>query len=253
MSLDLLWIVGGPPDAPGREELRYSIRSAVENFRFPYRHVVIAGDAPDWFGGVRIPLEPDPDKWRNQAKSLSAYLNYPGAADEVIVMNDDIYVTEPIAGPLPIYRNKARASEWNIDHATHGWGCWTCAVKACAEWMSNKAGEDIHLYECHVPLRFSVPRLRDLINEYPDGRQFMVGEAFAIAGIGGPGEHAGNAKVKAADSLDDKQALPMPYLSGNPDSWAGDLGDYIRSEYPTPSPWEKTTHAPTVDTTHPAA
>lgn len=238
MSVDLVWIVGGPPDALDRDELRYSIRSATENLRVGYRDVVIVGDVPDWFVGVRIPLTPDPDKWRNQRQSIAAYVNLPSAADELILLNDDMYITEPADTVTP-YRNKAPASTWNTDHGTHGWGCWTCAVKRCAAWVSADLGRDIWLYENHAPLRFDTDRLRDLVNRYPADLPLMVGEAFPLAGIGGEGVVAGNAKVKVADSLAEKLALPMPYLSGSPGSWNGSLGEWVRREFPTPCQWER--------------
>lgn len=237
MTTDLVWVVGGSPDEAGREELRYSIRSAVENFTFDYRDVVIVGDIPEWFTGVKFPLDPKPGKWENQRASLAAYLNHPGAADEVVILNDDHYIIEPVTEVEPIH-DKATASKWNATHGKHDYSCWQCAVKACAAWMVEHIGADIHVYESHTPLRFSVPKLRDLINEYPADLPFMVGEAFALAGIGGPGRAAGNAKAKGHDSLDHKLGLPMPYISGNPDSWMGGLGGYIKAMHPSPCRWE---------------
>lgn len=240
MTTDLVWIVGGEPDGPGREEMRYSLRSVAANVRFDYRDVVAVGDPPDWFAGVRIPLEPVADKWGNQRQSLAAYLNHPGAAETVIVLNDDMYVTEPI-DHLPVVRNKARSSAWASDHERHSMSCWTCAVKACAEWVRAEVGGDIWLYESHTPLPFNTARLRDLINRYPVDLPWMLGEMYPLAGAGDEGAPLGNAKVKR-ESLAEKLALPMPYLSGSPASWPGPLGEWARDQWPTPCRWELEWH-----------
>ena len=78
MSTDLVWIVGGPGD---REDLRYSLRSVAANLRLDYRDVWVVGDPPGWFGGAKMPLEPHPEKFTNQRRSLTAYVNHPDAAD----------------------------------------------------------------------------------------------------------------------------------------------------------------------------
>lgn len=241
MSVDLVWIVGGRPDAPGREELRYSIRSAVENFKFDYRDVVIVGDVPDWFTGVKMPLEPDADKWTNQRNSISAYVNHPYAADEFVLMNDDFFVLEPVAEIEPIRNTKGTASEFADGHVKHGRGCWACAVITCSSWVADETGDDPYIFEAHTPLMFDTARLRDLVNRYPADIPFMAGCTVAIAGVGYPGRTVGNAKVKGHDlpHLDHKLSLPMPYISGNPDSWKAGLGKHIRDMYLGACEWEK--------------
>lgn len=232
-----LWVVGGP-SVDDREDLRYSLRSVAAHTGITEAWVV--GDVPAWFTGCRIPLPPHPSKFENQRASLTAFCETAGVPESFVLFNDDMFVTEPIAGALPIFRNRGRTSNWNADHdgTGHGPDCWTCACRDTATWATKHGAGDPHLYECHTPLTFDTTRLRDLLNAYPAGRRLAVGELYPLAGIGGEGTHAGNAKVKAHDSLADKLANPMPFLSSNPDTWPGGVADYIKPLFPDPSPWE---------------
>lgn len=234
------YIVGGPPDSPGRDELRYSLRSIEANAPDVTEAWVI-GDVPDWFTGIRLPLEPQPEKFRNQRESITRFVNYPGAPPRFYLFNDDHFVTEHVAGQLPTCRNKNPASRWAQAEQDDGarLNGWHRTVQATAAWVADCTGTDPLIYESHTPLLFDTRRLKGYVNAYPIGQPFAVGELYPVAGAGGEGQHCGNAKVKAHDSLQAKLGNPMPYLSGNPDSWNGALGDYIRGLFPNPSRWER--------------
>lgn len=238
MATDLLYVVGGEPDAPGRDEMRYSLRSIEANLNIGYRDVWAVGAVPDWFAGVRMELPPKAEKFANQLASITAYVNHPGAAEHVVILNDDMYATEP-HNEIVVCRNKNRASRWAAaEKAERDLNTWHRAVIATATWVGEITDTDPYIYECHSPLPFSTKRLRDAIAAYPLGQPFAVGELYPIAGVGPEGEHRGNAKVKH-ETLAEKQALPMPYLSGSPGSWSGALGEWVRAQWPTPCRWER--------------
>lgn len=230
-----VWIVGGQPDAPDRDELRHSLRSVAANAPV-ITEAWIVGDVPDWFAGVRLPLEPKPTKFGNQFASIKALVNLPGAPETFWLMNDDMYVTEPVDGDLPTYRSKNRLSGWlRAEGRSNG---WHRAVAATAEWTAERTGQEPYIYEAHVPLRFRTAVLREVVNAYPDPDLFAVGEVYPIAGCGGEGVHAGNAKCKT-EALETKLGQPMPYLSGSPGSWNGALGEWVRAQWVEPCRWER--------------
>ena len=241
MSVDLVYVVGGEPDSPGRDEMRYSLRSFETNLHLDYRDVWAVGTPPDWFAGARLPLPALADKFANQRQSLTAYVNLPGAADRLIVLNDDMYATEP-HNEIVVCRNRHPASRWAaVEQQERTLNTWHRAVIATATWVSEITDTDPWIYESHTPLVFDTKRLRDALAAYPTGQPFAVGELYPIAGAGPEGEHRGNAKVKT-ETLTEKLALPMPYLSGSPGSWNGPLGRYIRGQFTTPSRYEKADH-----------
>lgn len=239
MTTDLVYIVGGEPDSPGRDEMRYSLRSFEQNLRMEIRDVWAVGTPPDWFTGARLPLDPKPDKFANQRASLTAYVNLPGAADRLVVLNDDMYAIEP-HDEIVVCRNRNPASRWAAaEQKERRLGSWHRAVIATATWVAETTDTDPWIYEAHTPLLFDTKRLRDALAAYPIGQPFAVGELYPIAGAGPEGEARGNAKVKT-ESLVEKLALDMPYLSGSPGSWNGPLGEYIRGMFDTPGRYEKT-------------
>lgn len=231
-----VWVVGGPTN-DDRDDLRHSLRSVALNAPLVTEAWVI-GDVPAWFTGTRMPLEPKPEKFTNQRASLTAFVNYPGAPTEFVLMNDDMVITEPVTD-LPTFRNKNRLSGWvAAEQKQRRLNTWHRAVIATAEWTAAQTGTEPHIYECHTPLTFETSRLREAINAYPADQPFAVGELYPIAGNGGTGTHAGNAKCAKDDNLAHKMALPMPYLSSNPDTWAGELGRWVRDKFSEPCRWE---------------
>lgn len=207
-----LWIVGGPGD---REDLRYSLRSVAAHTSITEAWVV--GDVPDWFTGCKIPLPPHPEKFENQRASLTAFCEAPGVPESFVLFNDDMFVTEPC--DLPTFRNRGRTFDWNTDHAdnNHSPSCWTCACRDTATWAALHGAGDAYLYECHTPLKFDTARLRDLLNAYPARRRLAVGELYPLAGIGGEGTHAGNARNerKASDGTDECKGPRRPLSEGS--------------------------------------
>jgi hypothetical protein len=246
MTTDLLWIIGGEPDAPGREEFRYSLRSFTANPPVEYRSVWVVGDVPDWLSddARKLPLAPKPIKYENQRASLTAYVNHPDAAPTFLLLNDDFFAKRLVA-ELPIY-HRGHHSSWSAPHKQavkrehgHPRDCWQCCVVDTADWVAEQAGVDPWIYENHTPLIFSTARMRDALNAYPAGRRLAIAQLYPLAGAGGEGVHGGNAKCKNPDSFAHKLALPMPYLSCSPESWRGPVGAWARQQWPDASKWER--------------
>lgn len=227
------YILGGP-SVREREDFRHSLRSLGN--ATDVTEVWAIGDVPDWFRGTRLPLEPQREKFANQRASLTAFLNYPGAPERFYLMNDDMFVTEIVAGQLPTCHMGRASSERKRLASIRS--SWARAVFQTAAWMEDQGHGDVLVYEAHTPLLFNTAKLKVLLNSYPDHLPLAVGEMYAAAGAGGEGTHCGNAKVRAEDDVAEKQAMPMPYLSGNDETWQGEFGGLIRGMFTTPSRWE---------------
>lgn len=226
-----VYVLGGP-DVDDRADFRHSLRSLAANAP-DITEVWGIGDVPDWFAGVSMPLPPRAEKFENQRQSLTRFTAYPGAPDRLVLMNDDMYLVEPVDGPLPTF-HLATANAFLAERNPHN--TWVKAVTATAEWVGSW---DLPLYEAHVPLTFDTIALRDLLADYPADRPFAVGPTYCKTGAGGEGTDAGNAKCKVGDSLAEKLGLAMPYLSGNDESWAGAVGEFVRAMFGEPCRWER--------------
>lgn len=233
-----VYIVGGPTD-DDRDDLRHSLRSLAENAPF-VTEVWCVGDVPAWFAGVALPLPPKADKFANQRASITAFVNYPGAPSTFALMNDDMYVTEPITA-FETYRNANKASTWAEAEKAGGrrLNGWHRTVLASAAVIEDWTGRDPFIYETHTPLMLDTAKLAGAVNAYPMGSPFAVSQLYNLAGIGGEGKVAGNAKVRPEDDLDAKMAQDMPYLSGNPVTWKGAFGEYVRGRWTEPCRWER--------------
>ena len=75
------------------EELRYSIRSVVNNFDDAVIWVV--GGKPDWYSGNFIEVPQDSDKFKNQINNLKAAISNKTILNDFVLMNDDFFILFP--------------------------------------------------------------------------------------------------------------------------------------------------------------
>lgn len=227
---DLAWLVHEVDNEP----LRYSLRSVAAHAAGLYRKVWIVGALPDWLTGVgHIPVaEPKPrEKFASIRAKVTALAHDRRVTRQVVVLNDDVFASGPVSswepthmGPTSVYvaeRFRPRNSWWE-------------ALKATAEWV----GGDPLCYAGHIPLMYDRARLREALAAYPTSRRLLDCGLYPVAGAGGEGAEALNAKVGPDDmwKLDDPR---MPgWVSTNDATWAGALGAQIRADFPDPSPWE---------------
>lgn len=76
------------------EELRYSIRSVVQNL--PHRKIWIVGGKPRWYQGNYIPVKQNGTKFQNARANINAIVNSDEISDDFVLMNDDFFIMSPI-------------------------------------------------------------------------------------------------------------------------------------------------------------
>lgn len=218
---DLLYVIG--PGSSGHEELRHSLRSVAKNL--PHRKVWIVGSVPDWTRNVEeINLEPHPEKFPNQRQSLTVAVDQQDLSDNFILMNDDMFVIEPVSD-LPCFHLGPSSAHLEFLDSVGKDNDWVDAVRATAEWFG-----DPNCYECHIPLLFSRERLRAVLRAYPKDRPFAAGEVYEAARAGSEGVLGHCVKV-TRQPLAEK--LGTPFLSSDDRSFAkGEVGRYVRSLFP---------------------
>lgn len=230
-----VYIVGGTNRT--HEELRYSLRSLVN--APDITQVWVVGHIPEWVTGMKVlPLDAAPEKFANIRQSLTAFANTKGAPKRFYLFNEDMYVVEPVDGELPTYHlglTRPWLTEFWRDKNT-----WFRAVKNTYDWLRDRTGvDDLPLYEAHTPLLLDRARTAQFLAEYPADQSVAVAGAYHLAGLGGEGVDAGNAKVGADDDFDAKRAQNMPFLSGNQNTFDGTVGRLLRAMFPEPCKYEK--------------
>lgn len=231
-----VYIVGGRRD---HEELRYSLRSLEANAP-DVTQVWVVGVVPDWVKGVRrLELEPVAGNFADVRDSITRFVNTPRTPRLFYLMNEDHYVVEPVDGQLPVF-HLGSANDY-IEETWSNTNTWCKAIKATTAWVTDRLGvDDVDAYGAHHPLLFDRDTLREALADYPVGERVSVQFLYPFAGAGGPGVEGKNAKCKSTDDLAEKLAQGQPYLSGNQNSFNGDVGKFLRARFPAPSKWEKT-------------
>ena len=89
--MDLVWICRRGQN----EELRYSMRSAMQNLQ--HDNVWVVGDKPNWYQGPFIPTkQTQGKKYENAKRNLIKLILSSQISDKFVLMNDDFYVLNPV-------------------------------------------------------------------------------------------------------------------------------------------------------------
>jgi hypothetical protein len=88
--MTIMYAVGGALSTWGREELRYSIRSAC--MHLPVEKVVVVGDVPEWFTGDGIPYTDHEHHQKSIARKVLVAVESGAVQGEFLHMNDDFFL-----------------------------------------------------------------------------------------------------------------------------------------------------------------
>lgn len=234
--IDVCYVVR-PGDV--NEELRHSLRSVAANL--PHRDVVVAGHRPAWAKVRHLPTAQAQAKHVNALTNLRAILDCQDLTEQVIVANDDMFVTAPLeqiptlhSGPLTDARHLADS------------------VTSRAYWdtlgMLDRLGvKDPLCYDLHTPFvvdRSQLAKTLHIIQTVgahpawdPDRTARILWKTVHANLWGYAGDHSGNVKVIDLTP----QAWPAPFLSTIDLAFGyGAVGGHIRALFPDPCRYEET-------------
>lgn len=216
------------------EELRYSLRSVAANL--PHSEVWIAGHPPSWLVGAGVIATTDRGarKWPRIVDALEAACTDRALPEELVYLNDDMFVIEPMTC-VPVYHRGALAAQRGY-RAPGGHS----AGIAETERLMKALGLDgpFLSYELHVPMPIS----RHLMATSIDAARRRAPRIRCL--------HYrtlyGNTWGSGGDELEDVKVHGVgagpagPLVSTNDDAFArGAVGRQIRARFPDPSPYER--------------
>lgn len=156
------------PVRPGNDnnELRFSLRSIQANL--PHTAVWVVGYQPNWLTNVGfIPGNTQPHSKANIYRNLLAACEHPDTPDDLIVFNDDFFVTEPVETPTVHYRSTLQE---HIDfprvQRTKGW--WWQSLTTTQICLQALGHTDPLSYELHIPLPIQKQAMADTLNWFKD-------------------------------------------------------------------------------------
>lgn len=209
------------------EELRYSIRSAIENI--PHENIWVFGGKPDWYIGNHVRLKQNGFKYDNARANLAAVARHYDVSENFILMNDDFYAIRPVESVLPLHRGTLQE---HLDMIKVNLG-YKKFVQETQDLLVSMGVTEPLSYELHVPMVMTKAGLKKVIRM--DGLwRSLYGNLYSVGG-----EKFNDVKVHNTIDIDTLMKNPLPYISSHEDTFQGILDGYFKDAFPNPSKYEK--------------
>ena len=149
-------------------QLKYTLRSLAQNLPETYLgKLIIVGDKPTTITpDLQLPGNPSKDKWFNVAANVRIGCDCNQASDDVLIINDDMFLTDPLDTIPLTYRCSLQ------DH---------CKLGGDPTWKHQRADTltlltNLHInnplsYELHIPLpcrRRIMAETLTILNTHPE-------------------------------------------------------------------------------------
>lgn len=214
------------------EELRYSLRSIVENMKF--RKV--------WFYcGKPKGIEPDEHvpmiqtgkpKWEKARSSLKAICENNDITEQFILFNDDFYVLKPIEEIAHYHRGLIQDHVKAIEVKRGGRSsAYSMQLKRCDDQL-HRAGLTTLDYALHIPMLVDRATMFEALEMFPNCPMFrsIYGNYAGIRG-------RFRKDVKILDAATEVNPQ-TDFLSSNESSFRGEVGKFLRERFPDPCRYE---------------
>lgn len=225
---DIVYILKKDIDS---EELKYSIRSVVENF--PYRRIIFYCGCPnDIKPDVMVPFEQEGfGKINKVIATLKEVMNNDDISEDFWLFNDDFFVMHPYETGLPWINGSL------MDLAMH-----IAGEKYNSRYVDILKWTDKHLkdwkrptlsYATHTPMLINREKANMVLKRFepPFSFRSVYGNFWGI-----PGTMHKDIKITDNSVMPDDSFI---FLSTNDDSFKdGLVGEYIREKFPKPSKYE---------------
>lgn len=230
VKYDIVYILKEDIDS---EELKYSIRSVVENF--PYNRIIFYCGCPnDIKPDVMIPFNQEGyGKINKVLMTLKTVMENDDISENFWLFNDDFFVMKPYESGLPWTNGSLLDVTENIEKRTNGFGSrYTDILKWTAKHLHDQK-KDIKSYATHTPMLINRRKASIVLKSFsfPFSFRSVYGNFWKV-----PAKKHADVKIVDLDICPDDS---YEFLSTNEKSFAkGKVGEYIREKFPTPSKYE---------------
>lgn len=177
------------PVRPGdvNEELRYSLRSLAN---LPHGRVWMVGHKPSWVRGVEFIAGNDaPFARANLYRNLWLACTHPDVSDDVVIFNDDFYVTTPVDAAPVLYRDNLNRQVAQLIKRAGRTGWWQESMAKTRAVLHDAGYDDPISYELHTPfpcdrhkMATVLARFADVAAHNPPQWRTLYGNVEAIGG-----------------------------------------------------------------------
>lgn len=205
------------------EELRYSLRSLHQHF--PGIPIFIVGDMPSWCRPEGfLPGNHWKDKPSNVWGNLQLASTWTDVPEDIVIMNDDMYITGPVR-KIPVLYRGPLADHVDSLRGRNDW--WSHSIRHTASLLP----EDARSYELHTPFPCSRSRLAEVLNTDPGPHPPQWRTLYGNHHHGG---RQADSDVKIPRRV---EALPTPFASTRDISFRLNR-HIIDAAFPEPGPSE---------------
>ena len=215
------------------DELIYSLRSVCENFKF--RKIWFYGGCPD-------NVQPDnyvnfqqqgSDKWSKTRSMYVDIFNNDSITENFYLFNDDFYIMKPYEQDIPRTNGSLYMQVSRILKRNHGrQSNYTDRLYRTAQMLRSRH-LDVISYETHTPFLINRNKGLTICTTFASHHIFRstYGNFYNIGGILLP-----DIKIHEKDRIPDDNA---DVVSSTDRSFTqGDIGEYIRKQFPVPCRYE---------------
>jgi hypothetical protein len=197
------------------EEIRYSIRSAVNNL--PHDKIWVVGGKPDWYTGNYIKVDQGRAKYTNARNSLKAICDSEEISESFILMNDDFYIINKVESVPYMYAGTLDDKIKQREDIFNG-NTYTTLLRNTLGYLSRKKINVALDYELHVPMVMEKRKLSKVLKLSGLWRS-VYGNVFNVGGVKIRDVKVYDKKDKFYINSYDINNLELDYLSSNDDSF----------------------------------
>lgn len=216
---------------PGdNEELRYSIRSVVQNL--PHKDIWVIGYKPKWYVGNFIPVENTTTKFENIRIALKTAAEDQRISNDFILMNDDFFVINPVKTVVPLHGGLL-IDKINRYRDILGPNRYVTILENTYKFLIKSKIENPLDYDIHTPMPMNKNNVLKIINRKHFPRS-LYGNIFNIGG-----ELIKDVKVYPKDNLMWQEIdINSSYLSAQDDSFDIIYNEKLKQMFNKPSKYE---------------
>ena len=233
---DIVYMV---KDSSPNEELRYSLRSIAKNWG-PHGKIWIFGGCP---GEIRpdqfVPVDMImPGKWENTHRLMRLICECDEITEDFWFFNDDFFVMQPTSEHMPqLYNGSLQDTIRKVEGYEGGQVTyWNEQLRILVDW-AKREGFGTDNYEVHKPMRINRKKMLAVMARYPEilFTRSLYGNYYKIGGVDSPDIMV---KHPEQDVWWIERQKPM-FVSSTEESFAaGDIGRYVREQFPAPCEME---------------
>ena len=221
------------------EELKYSLRSVNENFK--YHQVWFYGGCPNGIVPDRhvAVAQNEPTKWEKVRGMMKKACQNDEITESFWLFNDDFFVLKPVGENIPPYYNGSIYKQIVSVEDRHGQTSndYTRRLRHLCRTLGS-AKKDYLNYGVHKPMLINRKKMLEVLNKFPDEpmNRALYGNYWAIGGV-----RRRDVKIRLLRySRMNEVKNSWEFVSTSDESFdRGEIGTFLRQKFNKPSRFEK--------------